>query len=340
MKLLRFLPILILVVLSSCLKNEITMTFNLPQNVTSTCKIMYYMSGKNIGEFHEVMAEIREGHGEIKLPERYPAIIYLFSPNQRKPAAVIYGERGDKFTVEGKGSDVAMWEISGNQPTSELSSWRIKNAAALNGPESDKIDKLVADYVTKHPDSQAAAILLYVYFDRRNNEKQFLELQAKLNKKVLEDKDLMRALSAADMLGEMPEKGPFPDRIVLNGSEGYADTLSLRSGKPVMLLFRSSRGSDVINTDSLKKFVASYGGGSIAELYAESDSTAWQRHITNDSISGLRRLWLPLGLQDSISMQMGVKRIPYIIVVDGDNKEVYHGDKWSEATSIFKSLSK
>ena len=61
MKLLRYLPLLVVMLLSGCVKNEITISFDLPQSMNSPCRMMYYMAGKNVGEYREVMAEIIAG---------------------------------------------------------------------------------------------------------------------------------------------------------------------------------------------------------------------------------------------------------------------------------------
>lgn len=336
MKLLRYLPLLVVMLLSGCVKNEITISFDLPQSMNSPCRMMYYMAAKNAGEYREVMAEIIAGKGEVKLPERYPSLIYLFSQSQQMPAAIIYASRGDKISVTGKEAAVDSWEISGNETTESLTAWRLRNKNIIASRESEALDKAVTQFVEKNPSSKAAVIILYVYYNRRDNMKGFLDLQAKLDRKLLEDPDLMRALSSADMLGEISASDRLPSEWVLLGEDGYADTLSLKKGEKALLIFRNSKKDGGINADSLKSLASSSPEGRVVELYADSDSLGWRRHIKNDTIPGLRRDWLPLGVQDSVAMQLGVTRIPYIIVIDSNRKKTYQGDTWSDAVKNFK----
>lgn len=338
MHLFRFLPIFLLLLTAGCVKNEITITFSLPETVNSPCRLMYYMSAKNVGIYKEVMAEIREGKGKVTLPQRYPSIIYLFSNSRPTPAAIIYGGRGDKFRVTGADENPARWEITGNAATDSLTAWRLRNANLLNGTFNDETDKAVETYVKANPDSPASLILLYVYFNRREKKDQFEKLQSGISKKLLEDKDLVGALSQADLMTRETIPGDLTSAVVLHGADGNADTLRLGHGAPTLLLFRNEKDNGE-NADSLRKLTASLSKDVIAELYADPDSLAWQRHIKNDSIPAIKRLWLPLGESDSLAMRMGVERLPTYLIIGSDRKEKYRGYDLYEAITQLKKLS-
>ena len=335
------IPLLLMLVLSGCLRNQMTLTFDLAPNVNTPCRIVYYASAKKGGMLKESYAQITNGKGEMKLPQGYPAIMFLFSSSSNNPSAIIYAERGDKITVTGNGSDISSWNIGGNKVTEALTEWRLKNKGVLAGNNEEKLNAAVAEYVKKNPDSDAAAILLYVYFQRRGHEIEFANLFALLGKGVRNDKDLMNALSAADLLTGMVEATKVPSEIILTGSEGYADTLKIGKGTSAMLMFTGGRtdSQDKISTDSLKNFLAKRNGKTVAELYSETDSLSWRRHLENDSVTGLRRLWMPLGIADSIAINLGVKRIPYYIILDSKGKEIYRGDNFKEASSKFETLN-
>ena len=337
---LRFLiPLILLLVLPGCIKNEMTITFDLPEDVNTSCRIVYYASTKKQGMVREAYVQINAGKGEMKLPQGYPSVMYIFASSSKTPSAIIYAERGDHMIVTGKGSDISAWEIKGNDVTDALSAWRIKNKGIVMGNDVDKLNAAVARYVNDNPNSDSSAIILYVYYIRRGHENEFTALEAKLSKKVLGNKKLMNALSAADLLTGAVEAPKYPHMIVLAGEEGYADTLELGKGSATFLMIRGKNGSEEVPADSLKSFVAGMNGKVLAELYADTDSLNWRTHIANDSIAGLKRLWLPLGLADSIAIEMGIKRIPYYIVIDSKGKALYRGDSFIDASIKFKNLT-
>lgn len=328
--------------LTGCLKNEMTITFELSSDVDTSCRIVYYASAKKGGTLKESFARISEGKASMKLPQGYPSIMYLF-PNSgsTRPSALIYGRRGDKIVVTGKGADISGWEIRGNDVTEQLTEWRLSHKGVIAGGNEEKLNSAVADFVKKNPDSKAAAILLYVYFTRGAHENEFASLWASLGKKVRNDKDLMNALSAADLLTGAVEEPKYNSEIVLTGEEGYADTIRLGKGSSTMLMFvaNNKNSEEKLSTDSLKSFIAKRNGKTVAELYADSDSLAWRRHLANDSVSGMKRLWMPLGVVDSLSISMGVRKLPYYIVIDSKGKDAYRGESFKEASAKFQSLT-
>lgn len=331
------LLLLLSVMTAGCGKNEMTLTFSLSSEVNTPCKIVYYASARNVGVMRETVAQIDAGKGVTRLPMAYPSILYLFSPSAQTPSAIIYAQKGDKITITGKNSDIADWEISGNPVTEILTRWRLENKKVVGGMEPVKLNEAVAKFVKANTDSEAAAIILYVYFCRRGHEEEFRRLESSLSKKILDNKRLMNALLAADLLGTTPDNIPFPTVIVARDSSGYADTLPLRDGKPSLLLFRGANSEGNFSPDSLKSLLKRNKERQVAEIFAEPDSMTWSRHLTADTLPGLRQLWLPAGLADSLTISMSVRYLPFIIVTDGKGKPVYRGDNLKEATSIFES---
>lgn len=322
------------------MKNEMTVTFDFPENVNTSCRIVYYASAKKAGTVREAYAQITAGKGELKLPQGYPSIMYLFTSSGKTPEAIIYAERGDHIIIKGKNGDISSWEIEGNDATEALTSWRIKNKGLLDGDNDSKLNAAIAAYVKKNPDSDAAAIILYLYYVRRGHEEEFASLEATLGKKIHGNKKLMNALSAADLLTGNIEQPKYPSQIALAGEDGFADTLKLGDGRSSLLLIRGPKGDgDNFSTDSLKALLAAGKQKQIAELYSDTDSLGWRRHLTNDSIEGIKRLWMPLGVSDSITISMGVRRIPYYVVIDSKGKAAYRGDDFQTASGKFRSLN-
>lgn len=338
---LRWFPLLLLILLSGCVKNEVTLTFELTGGVNMPCRILYYASVKNRGMIRETVVDIRGGKGEIKLPERYPSLVYLFAPSQQTPAAILYIRRGDKIKITGSGDDIAEWKISGNKISEQLSDWRRKNSDLLKKNKTAEINKAVKEYVEKNPDSPASAILLYVYYSRKGNEREFARLIDGLSKKVKEDEELMNALSVGDLMTGLPDRFSIPRELILMGEEGYADTLLTGNGHGTLLLFADNDNfrSGNFRSSDVRMLANENSPKLVAEIFAEADSVAWRRHLRSDSLPDGKRLWMPLGLVDANAIGMGVRRLPYFIVLDGEGRETYRGDNWQDASEKFKELS-
>lgn len=327
--------------LGACTKNEVTLTFQLPADYHDPVRVIYYASGKNGGTMRETAAEIVGGKGELKLPERYPSLLYIFPRGSNMPAAVVYIRRGDKIKITGTDANVTRWNATGNAATEALSAWRIKNEKTIASGSPKALNAAVKEFVESNPDSPAAAIALYVYYDRREDAAGFLALQGLLGRKVTGDKDLMNALSFGDLLSDLPMEVEIPAEIILGGEDGYADTLSLRSGMPTLLVFRGMiRGAaSEIPADSLRALATRYKGKrQLAEIILESDSLNWRRHLRKDTIEGLQRLWMPYGMADTVALAMQVRTLPLYIVIDAKGKEVSRTALWEEAVKKFKKI--
>ena len=324
-------------IVAGCIKNQMSISFDLPAEVNTPCRILYYASGKNVGMIRETVAEITQGKGEITLPQQYPGLIYFFSPSRQDPSAIAYAQRGDKLKITGENGNIDEWDITGNKITEEISEWRRKNFELLRGNNVTDINKAVSRYVEANPDSKSAAIILYVYYRRRDAEKEFYKLQLKLGKSVLDDSRLMSALQEADLFTSLPDSYSYPKEIVLAGSDGFADTLTLsKSKKSTLLIFNvSDNDSGIIPMDSIKSLLKRNQNVGMVELFANPDSMVWQRHLKQDTIGELKRLWLPLGVSDSLAIDMGIKRMPYYVLLSPEGKELYRGDDWKEAVKKF-----
>lgn len=343
MKTLRLLPLLLSLMLTSCFKNEIKLTFEVGQSVNNPCKIVYYASSSKQGMVRETAAEINSGKGITVLPTRYPTIIYLFSQSQREPALAFYAERGDDMKITGTSQNVSDWEVSGNKLTEEWTEWRKSNRQVLVGGNPEKLNKAVAAYVEKHVDSELSLVLLCIYYSRRDDPEGFSHLYGMLKDGAFDNEDLLAALSAADLL-EGPGAGWFvgkggisaPKHLILMGEAGYADTLALNDSIPTLLLFTGKEGLRAGLKDSIQSLLGSRKG-QIADVYADPDTIAWKRQIKMDSISNLRRMQLPLGLADSTAMAIGVQRVPYYFTIGPKGKLLYRGDSFTKAAAAYRT---
>lgn len=336
MKTLRFLPLLILtLLLGSCAKKEFSLKFSLPKDANTPCKVLYYEADKGSGSYRETVVEITNGKGEARLAGRFPSLIFFFSTSALRPSAIAYARQGDRLEVTGNGDVITDWTISGNEITDSLTAWRLRNVGPLTSGNSKLLNSAVESYVKDNPSSGASMVLLYVYYDRSADTAGFDRLLASLDRKVTDDFDLTRALSVADLMTLLPSAPKIPRSLILRSDSGFADTLPL-AGRKSLLIFDGTRRSALrINTDSLKSLVERRGNGVVAEIIAEPDSMTWRRYLRNDTIKGLKRYWIPEGLADTMVIDLGIRKMPYYMVIGSDLKTLYRGTDWKEAAKKF-----
>lgn len=336
MRYLSFLFLTVCLLLGGCIKSEITLQFELPASSNNPVRVLYYASAKNRGLIRETAVEITQGKGELKLPTVYPSIIYLFSPSQNEPVVAFYAKRGEKIFVKGDSQNMREWSVTGNKLTDEWSEWRIANKTVLAENNPEKVNKAVEAYVKGHPDSKLSLVLLTLYYSRRQDEAGFLWLYSSLKEDVFDDKDLLEALSAADLI-EGPQPQPaMPARLVLLGESGYADTLVLKDSVATFIIFTGKEGIEGIARDSLASLISRSRKGKVAEIFMEGDSAAWRRHLMSDSVPGLHRMSMPLGMADTLALQMGLRRVPYYITVSPGGKVGYRGSDFRKAADVYR----
>lgn len=328
--------------LSSCTRNEIKVSFDVDDTVNSPVRIVYYASSRSQGIVRETAVEIASGKGEIILPTRFPAIVYLFSPSKKEPALAFYAERGDKIRVTGNNPDVGKWEVSGNKITDAWSEWRNENDAVLAKNDTKAVNKAVTKYVEDHPDNPLSVVLLGIYYSRREDPEGYYRLYGRLSEAAFANRELVGALAAADLIEPLQKewfvgKGGIsaPSKMILRGQDGFADTIVLKDTVNTLLVFVGKDGMEPAVRDSLKTRKKS-DKGKVAEIYLDPDSLAWDRYLRRDTVEVVKRVMMPLGLMDSVAMKIGVDRYPYYFTIGEKGKLLYRGDDFEKAYSIFK----
>lgn len=320
---------------TSCIKNEFKISFELAPSSNRTYTVLYYASDSRKGWLVDNAVPINSGKGELLGITRNPTLIWIFD-RQSYPAAIIYAERGDNLKVEGKESDPASWSVSGNKISERLSGWQSDNQKILTSRDWKAINEAVAKYITSHPDDPTAAILLYAWYDRRQDERGYQKLRKKLTGDA--DKGKWSDLVArADMLEQ--QLGSFPKSILLNTQANGADTIVAGRVPTILYFSRSTVKSYKSDIDEIRKLTRQYRDSSrrvIADISFEPDSGARYWSARRDSIDGAVRAWMPLGLSDSLAVSMDVRRIPWWIVLDKKGHTAYRGSDAEKAAATFR----
>ena len=342
--LVRFLILSLTVLMLTGCKPEFSIEFDLAPDVNTHCRMTYYASSRKQGLMMEPMADIVAGKGKVTAPTKYPTIVYLFQGSSTQPAAMFYAERGDKIVITGKGTNPADWEISGNRLTEEWSKWRLENKRALTAGGKE-LNQAIAGYVKDHPDSKLSAVLLILQYSRHDDEEGFIRLFKSLKSGATSDKELMAALSVADMPDGTLLPGGNLSTMILSGPSGDADTLRFANGKASLVVFRDSKNRENLNAenDSLRALLRAFPDSTsrmIAKISFDPDSTTWINSVEADSLRNIARGWMPFGVADSTAMVLGVRRTPFYIVADGKGKRLYGGSDLSKAMGEFRKISR
>ncbi|MBD5371265.1 MAG: DUF4369 domain-containing protein [Bacteroides sp.] len=353
--------LMLCVMLAGCVKNEFKVTLTLPAGTSVTYRIAYYASNSKGGMEIESAIAVQNGKGDLKGITRYPTLVSIYETSAVYPSAIFYAERGDDISITSESTDPTSWKISGNKVNDLLSAWRLDNArliktlasarstALTDSATAKSLNASIAGFVEAHPDSPAASLILYTYFDSRLNHKEFLRLDGII---LAHDPpvQLTTLLSRHDMLSSgapLPPAKTDLDMTVRTPDSVGRDTLRLASGRTPMLILVRRIDSDDYKalTDSLKSVVrwrkeAKQDSTSmrVADVVMANDSSRWAYQVKRDTLKGVTRAFIPAGLADKDMMRLGVRRAPWIIVAAGQGRIAYSGSDWGKALTAYKAL--
>lgn len=332
--------------LTGCVKNEFTIETELPADVNNTYKMLYYASDPVKGWIVESVLSVEQGKSTFLGMTRNPVIVYVFTGGTQ-PVTFFYAERGDKIKISGNSGDPLSWMISGNDINEELSAWRKENREILMtwrpgaGDGVAEVNAAVEKFVRSHPNNPVSTLLILEYYDRRNDESGFRKCWALLKGDAMEGK-WQEIVSRNDMLSEVPSSS-LPERIVLRSVKSATGYDTITFGKlPIMLYFSRSGVQNYRSQIRELKNIAEESDSSsriIANILLEPDSILRWQNSRQDSLHTVIDGWIPLGISDARIRNLGIGRLPFVIVVDRKKKIVYRGDDLKQAEKEFKKLT-
>jgi len=323
------------------MKNESRLLFELPSDMSSTFRVVYYASDRHGGMVLENVAVIAKGKGELKCPTRNPMLVYLYPGAGQADPIVLFAERGDDIKITGTSSDPYSWTIEGNDIDSQLSEWRIANAGILKKADPAETNKAVAKYVTENPESSLSPLLLLTVFSRRCDETLFRRLWQSLRGSAA-DKAWSGLAARADIpAGNAATPGKLKDMVARSLANGI-DTIRPDSVDATLLFFWNNGLNDRRQRfDSIKALAKEFpdsSGRLIADICLDPDSLGWKAPLRSDSLKDVARFWIPAGLADRRIMALGVPRTPFYIVLSPNGHQRYRGDETSGAFSVFREI--
>ncbi len=334
------------VILSSCSKNEFDIKFELTPSADGTYRAIYYASDPKKGWIVENVINIQQGKAHLTGMVYNPCIVYLCRTSNAAQGLYLYVERGDDFTISGDGSDPAAWHVDGNKLTRQLDEWRAENrdviVKARSGREADiaPLCRAVDSFVTSHPDDPAAAIILMAYYDRGYDPGRFSALMKSLRDDAA-DRKWIDMMARNDMPADEPAIPAIPKSLVFATVATGCDTIT-PGHLPTLLYFGKASlqpyRDDIAKLRQLSRSSGDSASRIIANVSFEPDSMTRWHSVNVDSLQASVQAWVPLGLSDSQIKQLGVRRIPYLIVIDRKAKAVYSGTDTDRAIETFRSL--
>ena len=340
------LLLLLTVILSSCSKNEFDIKFELTPSADGTYRAIYYASDPKKGWIVENVVNIQQGKAHLTGMVYNPCIVYLCRTSNAAQGLYLYVERGDDFTISGDGSDPAAWHVDGNKLTRQLDEWRAENrdviVKARSGREADiaPLCRAVDSFVSSHPDDPAAAIILMAYYDRGYDPGRFSALMKSLRDDAA-DRKWIDMMARNDMPADEPAIPAIPKSLVFATVATGCDTIT-PGHLPTLLYFGKASlqpyRDDIAKLRQLSRSSGDSASRIIANVSFEPDSMTRWHSVNVDSLQASVQAWVPLGLSDSQIKQLGVRRIPYLIVIDRKAKAIYSGTDTDRAIETFRSL--
>lgn len=325
---------------TGCSKNEFTIDFSLPEDVTVNVSASYHAADKHGGIQIEAVAPVSHGKGLLKGVTRLPVLVYLTMGNSKIPT-VVYAERGNEIKADGDNNRMETWRFSGNKLNEKWSDWRNTYADTIASGDNRKINAAVAEYVCANPSEPLSTLLLLTSFSRKDDEGLFRSLWFKLEGEARDPKWTELASRADQPSMALTQPGKLKS-IVMRSATNGVDTLRTDSVKASLFFFWTTgltKRKEYI--DSLKKLVTEFPDSSsriIADVFMEADSMAWRSPLRGDSLHKANRLWAPAGMADSRLIDLEVRQSPFFIVFSPDGNQRYRGAEISEALSEFRFL--
>ncbi len=339
---LRIFILLAVITAGGCSRNEFTIDFELPEDVTLNVSASYHATDKRGGMQIEAVAPVTHGKGTLKCVTRYPVLVYLRIGSAKQPT-VIYAERDNKIMATGENNRMETWTFNGNKINERWSEWRNTYADTIASGDPQTINIAVAKYVYANPSDPLSTLLLLTSFSRKDDEKLFRSLWFKLEGEAREKKWVELVSRADQPTMAISKPGRLISAIFRSAGNGV-DTLRTNSVKASLLFFWNSglsKRKEYI--DSIKTLAKAYPDSAtriIADVCMEPDSMAWRSPLRSDSLKKVTRLWVPAGMADRRLMDLEVRQSPFFIVFSPDGSQTYRGGDISEAIKEFRSLMK
>jgi len=349
------IAISLLVFLTGCMKNEFNIRFEFPKDFMGNYIASYYAWSAKQGTWIENTVPVQQGKAELKCVTNRPTLVYISDASSNN-SIVFFAERGDEIIISGENSDMNKWNVKGNKISEQWSDWRVKNADILS-KSRDKFtkdkEKAISDFVNQHKSDELATLIMLTEWNRRDNPDGFLKLWNSIDEDA-KDPQLLELCGCTDLTGvgfKVNATGNLAQTnakkitdVVLRSRDNGTDTLRFNKVKSSLLYFFSETNSAKEEAiDSLRVVADEFPDSTkriISVVSMHPDSMAWINSVSRDTVKGVVNSWIPRGVSDPKTIDMGVSRTPWFMVIDKDGKSTYAGDDAKDALTAFRKEMK
>lgn len=323
--------------LCGCARHYFELRFQLDKSVVGAYRIAYINSDPKHNLAFDAICPLDEGAFHGKYPLSKPAVVYI-SPIAQGRTVPFFVKPGDKITITGNSTEPMEWTVTGNKVNEKLTAWRLENAAVLEHGSAESVNNLVAAYVRKNPDEQAALIILCTFFDRYADDALFRKLWTSLDSKLREPETLAifgRADLAETVTGKLP---PLPKSFKARYLDDSLVTVNLKDARKTLFWVRSSNADHSSSVDSIRKIFRNADAKRLrlVTVSFDNDSSSMIRAFRYDSIPAEVPLWAPDAETGALAAQLSVDRTPYFLLADSLGRVLYRGDNATELLPLLK----
>lgn len=324
----RILPaialLLLLAAATSCRKNEfkIEARFGTAGSARSLM-LTYHASDPRKGWVVRFEAPVVDGSMQATGYTHDPTVVWVASAGGAEMTWFL-ANRGDEITIEGTPDKPMLWKIGGNEANRLLSEWRAANEGALHSAGTEAVNALIARFVAKNPDSEAAALLLLNTYDRSTDHAGFRKLWDSLGPGAR--RDAMVKASGVD-----------PDELEIPKSEAIrrlslftsADTMrTFKAADAVATLLAFCHGDEPRRASTLATLrgMAAGTGARVIHISFARDTAQWHRSLPPAAERGaVVFAWAQGGPGSAELRSLNVPRAPWYMVLDRRGTASYSG---------------
>lgn len=321
---------LILILLSSCTKNEFSVQVQQAASMPPVdLKLVFYAFDAKRGWLlqRDIPASFAQ---PIICQTSKPTLVYVLSPS--KLLTVFWAERGDKMLLHYRDG---FWIASGNAVTDSLARWQAKNRNIIQARATTELNAKVADFIRSHRSDIVSAILLHTYFSQAANPDLYASLLKSLNDDAASP-DVLRALGSLPLPSANAAQ-TVPALHLL----AYGDSLpAIRpaDAPATVYIFWNNPAKREAKVNTLVRLLRKNPDIRIVDINMQADTLNWRQTFAHDSVMLKYHLWAPGAEQNSALIPLALSGPDFIIVADRKGKQAYRGDNPAEAAKMALKL--
>lgn len=257
-------------------------------------------------------------------------LLYV-TDSQGQLIAQMVVRNGDKITFKSDGLQLPTLEVSGNEVTRGWMQLRRDNLEAFNSHDTQAIDRLVEQYIGRHPDQLLSTVLLVAEYNRLDDAQQVQTLLQRIQPDVRPQ----RLVGTLEQLFRPRAAAPKTLTTLTLYRMGKGVEELCTDGRPAALLFWTMNDKQrKACVDSLRSLSKRYAGKLLlADILVDADTAQWARTVNADG-ADWQHWWAPGGVMDPMLQGVSIERTPMIIVADSTARIVHVGNNPANLTAV------